>query len=235
MGTAPLATIVYLHGGGYVGTSPTMYAAFTATLARATQCEIFVADYRLAPEFPFPAGVEDAMEVVAALREIDDSRDIFIGGDSGGGGLASSTVYAMADRQLPDFAGLILFSPEADLELDQPSVTENAPLDILPWNIPTAPYLHGTDPASGAVSAILADVANWPPTFVAYGGDEMFRDAIRELVEHLEKAGVDTVAIEQIGMFHVFPILMPWAAPSRSVHEAAGQFVRRHLTVAAER
>ena len=89
----PIATILYLHGGGYVGTSPTMYAAFTAALARTTQCEVFVADYRLAPEFPFPAGVIDALAVAEALRSERPDRKLFLAGDSGGGGLAGSAVY----------------------------------------------------------------------------------------------------------------------------------------------
>jgi monoterpene epsilon-lactone hydrolase len=226
----PIATILYLHGGGYVGTSPTMYAAFTAALARTTQCEVFVADYRLAPEFPFPAGVIDALAVAEALRSERSDRRIFLAGDSGGGGLAGSAVYFAEKAGHPPVAGLILFSPEADLMLDQPSVTENAPHDILPWNIPTAPYLHGESATSSEVSEILADVSEWPPTLVAWGSDEMFRDAIRILVEHLEKAQVPTVAIEEPGMFHVFPILMPWAAASRRVGAAVGDFVRRTVT-----
>jgi monoterpene epsilon-lactone hydrolase len=223
----PIATILYLHGGGYVGTSPTMYAAFTAGLANVTGAEVFVADYRLAPEFPFPAGVEDAMAVIDGLEQICDGRPIFLAGDSGGGGLAASVVFALEAAGRHDCRGLLLFSPEADLELDQPSVTENAPLDILPWNIPTAPYLHGASASSGAVSAVLADVSHWPPTFVAYGGDEMFRDAIRILVAHLETAGIETHAIEAPGMFHVFPILMPWAVSSHRVGVEMSAFVSR--------
>jgi epsilon-lactone hydrolase len=226
----PVATIVYLHGGGYVGTSPTMYAAFTAALARETQCEVFVADYRLAPEFPFPAGVEDALAVTEAVRAERPDVEIFLAGDSGGGGLAASTVFFAEARGHPRVSGLILFSPEADLTLDQPSVTDNAGLDILPWNIPTAPYLHGESATAGEVSAILADVSDWPPTLVAWGDEEMFRDAIRELVEHLEKAQVPTIALEEPGMFHVFPILMPWARASQRVQVAVADFVRRSVT-----
>ena len=125
-GVEPIATILYLHGGGYVGTSPTMYAAFTAGLARETQCEVFVADYRLAPEFPFPAGADDALDVAEALRRRRPVREIFLAGDSGGGGLAGSAVFLAEERGHPRVSGLILFSPEADLMLNEPSVTENA-------------------------------------------------------------------------------------------------------------
>ena len=73
-------------------------------------------------------------------------------------------------------------------------------------------------------------MAEWPPTFVAWGSDEMFRDVIRILAQHLEKSGVPTVALEESGMFHVFPILMPWATASRRVRSAVGAFVRHTVT-----
>jgi acetyl esterase/lipase len=231
----PVGTIVYLHGGGYIGTSPTMYAFFTAGLARRTGCEVFVADYRLAPEFPFPAGLCDAVDVVTALLADGRSPDrMFVAGDSGGGGLAGSLVLRAEGDQLPPLAGLILFSPEVDLQLDEPSVTENAAFDILPWNIPTAAYLGSTDPSSALVSSIHQDLSGWPPTFVSSGGHEMFRDAIRTLVDRLEEAGVETTAMEVPDMFHVFPILMPWSGASRRVVDGVAEFVAARLGVAVD-
>ena len=73
-GTRPRGTILYLHGGGYIGTSPRMYAAFTSWISRSTGCEVFVADYRLAPEFPFPAGLEDMVLVLQALLAEGSTR-----------------------------------------------------------------------------------------------------------------------------------------------------------------
>ena len=226
----PVGTILYLHGGGYIGTSPTMYAAFTAWIAHETACEIFVADYRLAPEFPYPAGRDDALAVVRALLdEGTDPTRLFVAGDSGGGGLASSLLLAIQDEGLPTPAGLVLFSPEVDLILDEPSVTDNASRDILPWNIPVAAYVHGVDPSSTAVSAIYADCSHYPPTMVVFGDDEMFRDPIRRFVAVLEAGGVDTTVVEEAGMFHVFPILMPWADGSRRAYRAVGRFVAERL------
>jgi acetyl esterase/lipase len=134
----------------------------------------------------------------------------------------------IATRHRP-IAGAVLFSPELDLLLDEPSMSDNAGRDILPWNIPTSAYLHGRNPGAQSVSALGQDVAGWPPTFVSFGGDEMFRDSIRQFVANLDDAGVDTVAIEEPGMFHVFPILMPWADGSRRAYRAVGAFVRDHL------
>jgi acetyl esterase/lipase len=228
--TDPVGTILYLHGGGYVGTSPRMYALFVAGMCRRTGCAIFVADLRLAPEFPFPAALEDAVLVMGALLADGVTPDrLFVAGDSSGGGLTASLLYSMMRTHHRPIAGVILFSPEVDLLLDEPSMSENADRDILPWNVPTAPYLHGRDPHDGAVSVVDQDLTGWPPVFVAFGSDEMFRDAIRHFVTSLEEAGVDTTAIEEPGMFHVFPILMPWAEDSRRVYRSMAEFVASHL------
>ncbi len=229
-GAEPVGTVLYLHGGGYVGTSPRMYAAFVAWLCRRTGCQVFVADLRLAPEFPFPAGLEDAVLVMEGLLAggTDPAR-LFVAGDSSGGGLVASLLYSMQRTHHRPVAGVMLFSPELDLLLDEASVSTNADRDILPWNMPTTAYLHGRDAGSAPVSGVNQDVSGWPPTFVSFGSDEMFRDAIRLFVIHLDKAGVDTTALEEPGMFHVFPILMPWADASRRTYRAVAEFVQRHL------
>jgi acetyl esterase/lipase len=231
----PEGVVLYLHGGGYIGTSPTMYAFFTAQVCRQTGCAVFVADYRLAPEFPYPAGAEDASAIYAAFldRGIPCER-IFLAGDSGGGGLANTLLLedsATIDPVRP--AGLLLFSPEVDLRHDEDSITDNADHDILPWNIPTAAYLHGFDSTSSTVSPLNADLSSFPPTCVTWGGDEMFRDPIRRYVERLSSAGVPTDAKEFEGMFHVFQILMPWAENSREVFRHVHRFIERVLAGAA--
>jgi acetyl esterase/lipase len=227
--TDPVGGLLYLHGGGYIGTSPLMYAFFTARVCRDTDCAVFVADYRLAPEFPFPAGAEDAAAVYADIvgRGVPAER-IFLAGDSGGGGLATTLVLECRDLMLPvPPAGLVLFSPEVDLLLDEPSITENAPRDILPWNIPTAAYLHGIDANSTQVSPLTADLSDFPPTCVTWGGDEMFRDSIRRYVDRLSQAGVPTEAQEFAGMFHVFQILMPWSEASRTAFRLVRSFIHK--------
>ncbi len=107
---------------------------------------------------------------------------LFVAGDSGGGNLVTSLLVEARRRQLARPTGLILFSPEISMACDEPSITQNADRDILPWNMPVRPYLHGLDPHDARVSAIDADLRGLPPTFVAYGGDEMFRDPIRRLL-----------------------------------------------------
>jgi monoterpene epsilon-lactone hydrolase len=228
-------TIVYLHGGGYIGTSPRMYALFMAHLARVTGCAVFVADYRLAPEFPFPAAVDDVMAVTNHLLEdgLAPGR-LLIAGDSGGGGLVGTVLQRIKEANLIRPAAVLLFSPEVSLTLSEDSVVDNAPLDVLPWNIPVNSYLHGIDPDDERVDVLLDDLTEWPPTFLVYGADEIFRDAIRELAGKLHAEGVRHDISEVEGMFHVFPFLLPWARESRDVYHRAGDFVQHALGQNAE-
>jgi epsilon-lactone hydrolase len=221
-----VGTLVYLHGGGYIGTSPQMYSLFMAHLVRVTHCDVFVADYRLAPEFPYPAATNDIVSVVRQLLDEGLPPDrLFMAGDSGGGGLAGSVLYACVMNKVPLPAAVVLFSPEVSLVLDDPSVKENAQLDILPWNVPTNPYLHGLEPDDPAVSLLHQDLAMWPPTFVCFGDDEVFRDSIRKFVRRLDDAGIRVEAHEAMGMFHVFPFLLPWATESNKVYDQVGVFI----------
>lgn len=223
-------TILYFHGGGYVATTPSMYSGFAALLADRTGCEVFVADYRLAPEFPFPAAINDALAVLTGAFEIGiPASQVIVAGDSAGGGLATALMCATEMEALPTVAGLVLLSPHVDLHLDKPSITENAAVDILPPDIPTDAYLQGVDPGLRCVSVIEHEVGPWPPTLVSYGTNEMFRDSIRLLVRRLDESGVDTVALEEPGMFHVFPILVPWSAPGRRALDAITAFVAESL------
>jgi acetyl esterase/lipase len=227
----PRGTIVYLHGGGYIGTSPVMYTIFIGRIVAETGCEVFVPDYRLAPEYPFPSSLVDAVAVYEGVLRSGVRPDrLFMAGDSGGGGLVNALMLSPQRRgSLRRPAGLILFSPEVSLTLDEPSISENASRDILPWNIPVWPYLRGLDCRDPSVSPIDADLRDFPPTFVAHGGDEMFRDAIRRFVERLAASGIETTAVEEPEMFHAFPLLMPWSDASRHVFRAVAEFVERRL------
>ncbi|GAA3948768.1 alpha/beta hydrolase [Gordonia caeni] len=223
------ATILYLHGGGYFGTTPNMYTMFAAALVRLSGCQIFIPDYRMSPEFPFPAALHDAADAYQGLLDRGISEEnLIVAGDSGGGGLATSLVVYLQEQRIPKPAGLALFSPEVDLDLDQDSVMDNARLDVLPWNIPVTSYLRGIQPNDGRVSVVYSkpDPEWFPPTFVCWGDEEMFRDGIREFAARLDEGGVRLRAMEEPGMFHVFPILMPWAESSKRVFRAIAELAK---------
>jgi acetyl esterase/lipase len=208
-----------------------MYALFMAHLARVTGCAVFAADYRLAPEFPFPAAVDDVIAVAQSLVEAGlPPERLILAGDSGGGGLVGTVLQRIRTSSQGRPGGVLLFSPEVSLTLSEDSIIDNAPLDVLPWNIPVSSYLHGIDPDDRRVDVLLDDLSEWPPTFLVYGADEMFRDAIRALGEKLKAAGVSHQTLEVEGMFHVFPFLLPWARESRDVYRRAGRFVRNVLS-----
>jgi acetyl esterase/lipase len=207
-----------------------MYALFIAHLTRVTGCEVFAADYRLAPEFPFPAAADDIISVANQLVEDGLAPErLVLAGDSGGGGLLGTVLHRMRTNSQYRPAAVLLFSPEVSLTLSEDSVVDNAPLDILPWNIPVNSYLHGIDPIDDRVDILLDDLSAWPPTFLVYGADEMFRDAIRVLAQKLVADGVRHQTLEFEGMFHVFPFLLPWTRESRDVYSQAGVFVRAAL------
>jgi epsilon-lactone hydrolase len=225
--------ILYLHGGGYIGTSPRMYALFMAHLARVTGCTVFAADYRLAPEYPFPAAADDILAATSHLVAGGLAPErLILAGDSGGGGLVGTVLHRISMNSQRRPAAVLLFSPEVSLTLSEDSIIDNAPLDILPWNIPVNSYLHGIDPDDQRVDVLLDDLSGWPPTFLVYGADEIFRDAIRMLAEKLDADGVPNETLEVEGMFHVFPFLLPWARESREAYRRAGEFVRGALTAA---
>lgn len=214
------ATVLYLHGGSFFGSTPMMYSMFAAALVRISGCEVFIPDFREAPEFPFPAGMHDVADVYRALLDRGvPAEHLILAGDSSGGGLATSLIQYLHDEGLPAPAALALFSPEVDMDLSRPSITENATTDILPWSLSVAPYLRGIQPHDGRVSAVDADMdpAWYPPTFVSWGSAEMFRDGIEAFADRLHESGVPLKAIEEEGMFHIFPILMPWAEATKRV------------------
>ncbi|MFZ2510145.1 MAG: alpha/beta hydrolase [Gordonia sp. (in: high G+C Gram-positive bacteria)] len=215
-------TILYLHGGGYFGTTPKMYTMFAAALVRLTGCQLFIPDYRMSPEFPFPAGMHDAADVYQGLLDRGiDAQHLIVAGDSGGGGLATSLMVHLHQERIPRPRALVLFSPEVDLDFSQDSVMVNARYDVLPWNIPVTSYLRGIQPNDSRVSAVFsAPQQEWfPPTFVCWGDEEMFRDSIREFASNLRAGGVTVVPMEERGMFHVFPILMPWSEAAKRVFQ----------------
>lgn len=216
--------LLYLHGGGYVATTPRMYGGVVAHLALATGCATFLPDYRLAPEFPYPAPLDDARAVYLALLDHVDADRLVIAGDSGGGGLTASLLEDLPKSGLPQPAGAVLFSPEIDLALTGASITDNAPLDILPDDIPVEPYLQGVDPRDPDVSPLYADLRGYPPLLVTCGGAEMFRDEIRGFVGRATSAGVQVEYYEAPDMEHVFEILSPMARSSTVAFDDVRQF-----------
>jgi phosphinothricin tripeptide acetyl hydrolase len=211
--------VLYLHGGAYTVCSPRTHRRLTAALARELGGRVLAADYRLAPEDPFPAAVEDA---VAAYRWIIDGgaapEGVAIAGDSAGGGLAIASLVALRDRGLSLPAAAVAISPWADLEMTGHSMTTKADVDVMikvtRLKASADAYLAGQDPRAPLASPIYADLKGLPPLFVHVGGREVLLDDATRLVDRARADGVDvTLEIEEemIHVWHAFATLMPEA------------------------
>jgi cation diffusion facilitator CzcD-associated flavoprotein CzcO/acetyl esterase/lipase len=223
-GDAP-HTLLYLHGGGFVGCSPRTHRPLTAALAR-QGFRVFAADYRLAPEHPFPAAPEDALAAWRGLRAAHRGGRLVVAGDSAGGNLALGLMLALkqADEALPDAAAL--FSPATDLTGASASLVLNAERDAMfpagELEHLVAAYLQGADPAQPLASPLLGELAGLPPILLHVGADEALRDDALRLAARARAAGV-TVSLEVFpDVPHVWQLLHLLPEARRSVTQAAG-------------
>ena len=207
----PERTILYLHGGGYCIGSGGMYKGLITHLAVASDATIYAPNYRLAPEHPHPAALEDAVRAYCWLLDDGVSADrITLAGDSAGGGLALATAIATRDADLPTPASMVLISPWVDLRGDSPSMTENVGIDPMlrpSWSRACATrYLHGRDPEDPACSPLYADHKGLPPILIQTGSDEIIVDDSTRLAARCRHAGVDVTLQMFEGLWHEFQI-----------------------------
>jgi acetyl esterase/lipase len=186
------ATLLYLHGGGYIACSPQTHRPVAGAFAR-LGFRVFVPDYRLAPEHVFPAALEDACAVFRGLR-LRAMEPLVVAGDSAGGGLAVALMLALRDagEQLP--AGAALFSPWTDLAASGASLSGNNSSCAMFYGEDIGPiarlYLGNTDPRHPLASPLYADLANLPPLLIHVGANEVLLDDSRRLAEKARSAGV---------------------------------------------
>lgn len=228
-GAAPAATLLYLHGGGFVGCSPRTHRPITAALAL-QGLRVFVPDYRLAPEHPFPAAPLDVQAVVRALRAQHPGGRLVVAGDSAGGNLALGLMLALkeAGEALPDAAAL--FSPATDLSGSSASIEVNADRDAMfdgrQLQHLAAAYLQGADAAQPLASPLLGDLSGLPPLLIHVGQDEALRDDSLRLARQARAAGV-TVELQVFAVVpHVWQTLYRLPEARRSM-AAAGRFLRQ--------
>ena len=224
---------VMLHGGGYIIGSAKGYRAYAADVSRATGARIFVPEYRLAPEHPYPAAIEDAREVLdAAIVEVGPQACFAIG-DSAGGGLVISSLWERhrAGASLP--ASVVLVSPLIDLTVTNPSYDERAHLDpiVTKPGIQRAAglYLDGRGPSQApAAFPMLSDLRWFPPCLLLVGTAEVLFDDSRNLAAKLEGEGVDLEYQEYQDMVHVWTLFASFLPEAREAIDRIGTFVRAH-------
>jgi acetyl esterase/lipase len=191
--TPPKATMLYLHGGGYFACSPRTHRPITAAYA-SQGFAVFVPDYRLAPEHPYPAAIEDARAAWHGLAAAHTPETLTVSGDSAGGGLALALLLSLRDQGATMPAAAALLSPWADLAGTGASMRSNARRDAMftPGGFETCAglYLGGTDPTTPLASPVYADFKNLPPLIIHVGDREMLRDDSTRVADHARAAGV---------------------------------------------
>jgi epsilon-lactone hydrolase len=223
--------LLYLHGGGYQIGSFRSHAELASRLGRASGRRVLLPEYRLAPEHPFPAAIDDALAVWRWLRSQPgaSASALAVAGDSAGGGLAVAMMTALRDggEDLP--AAAVLISPWTDLSCSGASMTER--VDDDPIFVPdtlrrlAAAYLAGADPRTPLASPLFARLDGLPPLLIQVGTAELLLSDAEELAKSAAAAGVDVTVQAGEGLPHVYPAMLgvPEAAEAT---DQAGAFLR---------
>lgn len=229
----PAFALLYLHGGAYLVGSPTSHRAAAAHLVHAVGAVGHVLDYRLAPEHPYPAAVDDAL---AAYRALLDSgvpaQRVVVAGDSAGGGLALALALRARSVGLPLPAALGLVSPWVDLTLGGLDETVDDPLLSRGWLELGAASYAGSDRRRPEVSPLYADLAGLPPMFVHAASEEMFVADVERFVAAAREAGVAVTYERLEGHWHVTHLFAGMVREATAVVDQLGGWLRGALAQA---
>jgi monoterpene epsilon-lactone hydrolase len=229
------SVIFYLHGGAYAIGTAASSVGLASDLARRVGARLVSVDYRLAPEHPHPAALDDA---VAAYRGLLDSgvaaSAIAIAGESAGAGLAAATLVALKHAGLPQPTGAVLMSPWADLTLSGDSISAKAAVDpaLTPEGLRrrAIDYTADRDPTADLISPIFADLTGLPPLLIQAGSHEILLDDATRLASRAAAADVAVTLEVTPGAPHVFQGFAAMLDEGDAALTSAGQFLRAHLT-----
>jgi len=226
--------ILYLHGGGYVICSPRTHRDLLWRLARACSARVLAPDYRLAPENPHPAAVEDALKAYRwLLKSGVKSARIAVMGDSAGGGLALVLLQRLRDKKIPLPACAVCLSPWTDLTASGESMEKNRRKDPLlspeAIRIFARHYAPEGDLGQPSISPLFGDFRKLPPLLIQASSSEILMDDARRAAERAKAAGVDTEITLWPGMIHVFQALASYLKDSRRAIREIGKFVEKHI------
>ncbi len=228
----PTQVVFYLHGGGYTTKTPLVHRNFLHQLAQASMAQFLMVDYRLAPEHPFPAALNDALVAYDwLLHQNWAPEQILIAGDSAGGGLVLATLLALRDTGRPLPMGTILLSPWTDLTGSGESITRLKDLDVmLSWDnlAESARDYAGKEPLTHPwISPLFADLHGLPDTLILVGGREILMDDSTRLAHRLLEAGVEVEMKIEPYMGHVYPANPPNIPEVKRAIEQIAEFIVR--------
>jgi monoterpene epsilon-lactone hydrolase len=223
--------VLYLHGGGYLFGSPKTHRQVLIAMAKAFQAPAYALDYRLAPEHPFPAAVEDAAEAYRWLLARHPEAEIVLAGDSAGAGLAIATAVGIRDAGLRLPKAIVAFSPYSDLAVTGASIEANAKSCAMftPRGIreAAAMYLAGADARDPRASPLYADLTGLPPMLLFASRHEILRDDTLRLAERAAAAGVKVELIVRDGLPHVWPVFVTLLPEARDAFATVTAFAER--------
>ncbi|KQV54024.1 MULTISPECIES: alpha/beta hydrolase fold domain-containing protein [unclassified Duganella] len=224
--------ILYLHGGGFVSGSLASHRHFVSELGRAAEMKTLALEYRLAPEFPFPHALEDAINGYKYL--LDCSRQVTVAGDSAGAGLAAAMLVRLRELGLPQPKGVVLFSPWADMSISADSYTRNAERDpVLNRELMqflAAQYLAGQPRNTPLASPAFADLRGIAPLTIFVGATETLLDDAIALARSATLADVQVRLEIWPKMFHFWPNYYPQLAEGKNALDMAGTILRQAVS-----
>ena len=236
----PRHVVLYFHGGVYVIGDAFLAADLASQVGRRTQAKVISVDYRLAPEHPYPAAVDDALAAYEALlRNGIAPSDVAFAGESAGGGLAIATLVNVRDHGLPLPAAAFVMSPYVDLTLAGASIETKRDVDPLftreLLQDRVADYTAGQDAALGLISPMFADLSGLPPLIIQAGTHELLLDDAVRLAQQAATADVEVTLDITPGVPHVFQAYYPILDEAAAALDRAGQFLSGQLAGAALR
>ena len=231
--------IFYIHGGGFVFGSPDTHGAMLGALAQRLGAVAVLPYYRLAPEAPFPAAIEDVATAYQALLDSGVSaQNIIVGGDSAGGALAFNLLSRLCAGSGPLPRALFAFSPLTDFLHEGASFRENAAREaVLPAaqaGLMAEMYLAGADPRDPDISPLLASYPKAPPVWITVGSTEILRDDARRMAAHLRDQGVSASLEEEHDLPHVWPIFHNTLPEARVTLDALARWITQLPPTATE-
>jgi monoterpene epsilon-lactone hydrolase len=233
-GSEPRRVVLYFHGGVYVLGDALAAADLAWQVGRRTDAKVISVDYRLAPEHPYPAAVDDALAAYEALLQDGTApSDIIFAGESAGGALAVATLVNARDHGLPLPAAAFAMSPYADLTLAGATMETKREVDPLMSRELIEPrvtdYTAGQDAALGLISPIFADLSGLPPLIIQAGSHEVLLDDAVRLARQAATADVEVTLDITPGVPHVFQNFYPMLDEGAAALDRAGQLLSAHL------
>ncbi|HUJ02983.1 MAG TPA: alpha/beta hydrolase [Rhizomicrobium sp.] len=226
--------LLYIHGGGFVAGHPVNHRPLTWRLAAKTNAPVYAIDYRLAPEHPFPAALDDCLTAYRTLLDkgVKPER-LAVGGDSAGGNLTLALALRLKETDMPQPAALVCLSPVTDLAEPAPSHADNMESDAMfdPRMFPSVPaaYCPGGDVLNPLISPLRGDVSGLPPTLFQCSREEMLRDDSVRMAERMRAAGIEATLEVWPKVFHVWQVAADVLPEGREAINNIAAFLNHRL------